>query len=158
MFLEKGVLKICSKFTGEYPSLSAISIKLLFIVRFENVRTLCLWNKSDHNETGEHSYNYWYVDHVEWFRKYIINHYCTLILVGNVSTCPSKCWKPNPKFFPVKQSISLSVIFSIFIIKTSVLHPSRFVLRKGFLKICSKFTGEHSCGSVISIKLQSNFF
>ena len=30
-------------------------------------------------------------------------------------------------------------------------------LRKGFLKICSKFTGEHPCRSAISIKLQSNF-
>ena len=30
-------------------------------------------------------------------------------------------------------------------------------LRKGVLIICSKFTGEHSCRSVISIKLQSNF-
>ena len=28
-------------------------------------------------------------------------------------------------------------------------------LEKGVLKICSKFTGEHPCGSVISIKLQS---
>ena len=31
------------------------------------------------------------------------------------------------------------------------------VLRKSVLKILSKFTREHSCGSVISIKLQSNF-
>ena len=30
-------------------------------------------------------------------------------------------------------------------------------LRKGVLKICSKFTGEHPCRSAISIKLQSNF-
>ena len=30
-------------------------------------------------------------------------------------------------------------------------------LRKGVLKICRKFTGEHPCRSVISIKLQSNF-
>ena len=30
-------------------------------------------------------------------------------------------------------------------------------LRKGVLKICSKFTGQHSCRSVISVKLQSNF-
>ena len=30
-------------------------------------------------------------------------------------------------------------------------------LEKDFLKICSKFTGEHPCRSVISIKLQSNF-
>ena len=28
-------------------------------------------------------------------------------------------------------------------------------LRKGVLKICSKFTGEHPCQSMISIKLQS---
>ena len=27
--------------------------------------------------------------------------------------------------------------------------PPRGVLRKGVLKICSKFTGEHSCRSVI---------
>ena len=30
-------------------------------------------------------------------------------------------------------------------------------LRKGVLKICSKFTGEHPCRSVISIKLRSSF-
>ena len=35
-------------------------------------------------------------------------------------------------------------------------HPEVF-LRKAVLKICSKFTGEHPCRSVISIKLQSNF-
>ena len=30
-------------------------------------------------------------------------------------------------------------------------------LVEGVLKICSKFTGEHPCRNVISIKLQSNF-
>ena len=35
-------------------------------------------------------------------------------------------------------------------------HPEVF-LRKGVLKICSKYTGEHSCRSTISIKLQRNF-
>ena len=35
--------------------------------------------------------------------------------------------------------------------------PSRGVLRKCVLKICSKFTGEHPCRSVISKKMQSNF-
>ena len=30
-------------------------------------------------------------------------------------------------------------------------------LRNGVLKICSKYTGEHQCRSVISLKLQSNF-
>ena len=34
---------------------------------------------------------------------------------------------------------------------------SRGVLKKRFLKICSKFTGEHPCRNVISIKMQSNF-
>ena len=35
-------------------------------------------------------------------------------------------------------------------------HPDVF-LRKRVLKIWSKFTGEHPCQSVISIKFQSNF-
>ena len=30
-------------------------------------------------------------------------------------------------------------------------------LRKGVMKICSKFTGEHPCRSVISIKFQGSF-
>ena len=34
-------------------------------------------------------------------------------------------------------------------------HPEMF-LRKGAPTICNKFTGEHPCRSVISIKLQSN--
>ena len=33
---------------------------------------------------------------------------------------------------------------------------NKVALGKGVLKICSKFTGEHPCLSVISIKLQSN--
>ena len=33
---------------------------------------------------------------------------------------------------------------------------SEVFLRKGVLKICSKFTGEHPCQSVISIKLHSS--
>ena len=35
--------------------------------------------------------------------------------------------------------------------------PSRGFLGKGVLKICSKFTGEHPCRSVVSIKLQDLF-
>ena len=35
--------------------------------------------------------------------------------------------------------------------------PSEMLLQKGVPKMCSKFTGEHSCRSAISIKLQSNF-
>ena len=35
-------------------------------------------------------------------------------------------------------------------------HPE-VLLERDVLKICSKFTGEHPCRSVISIKLQNNF-
>ena len=35
--------------------------------------------------------------------------------------------------------------------------PPEVFLEKGVLKICSKFTGEHPCRSVVSMKLQSNF-
>ena len=35
-------------------------------------------------------------------------------------------------------------------------HPEMFLVKR-VLKICSKFTGEHSCQSVISMMLQSNF-
>ena len=35
--------------------------------------------------------------------------------------------------------------------------PPEVFLEKGVLKICSKFTGEHPCQTVISLKLQSNF-
>ena len=36
-------------------------------------------------------------------------------------------------------------------------HHPEVLLRKGFLKICSKVTGEHPCQCVISIKLGWNF-
>ena len=35
-------------------------------------------------------------------------------------------------------------------------HPEMFLI-KGVLKICSKFTGEHPCRSMISVKLLCNF-
>ena len=46
-----------------------------------------------------------------------------------------------------------------FLIPVEVVRSSRpeVFLRNGFLKIYSKFTREHPCGSLISIKLQSNF-
>ena len=40
---------------------------------------------------------------------------------------------------------------------TNRISPPDVFLLKGVLKICSKFTGEHPCRSVFSIKLQSNF-
>ena len=41
-------------------------------------------------------------------------------------------------------------------VSSRISRPEAF-LRKGILKICDKFTGEQSCRSVISVKLQSNF-
>ena len=35
--------------------------------------------------------------------------------------------------------------------------PPKMFLRKDVLKICRKFTGEHFCRSMISVKLQRNF-
>ena len=46
------------------------------------------------------------------------------------------------------------MFFSLIIFRSS--HQEVF-LRKGVLKICSKFRGEHSCRSASWIKLQSNF-
>ena len=45
-------------------------------------------------------------------------------------------------------------IFTIFILQ---MQPPRVVLRKGVLKICTKFIGEHTWRSVISVKLLCNF-
>ena len=42
-------------------------------------------------------------------------------------------------------------------IVTDAAKHGEVFLRKSVLKICSKFTGEHPCRSLISIKLQSNF-
>ena len=63
-------------------------------------------------------------------------------------------------FLQIKKACTLNFEAEIRILhKTSLQsfrssHPEVF-LGKGVLKICSKFTGEHPCRSVISIKLQS---
>ena len=43
VFLGKGVLKICSKFTGDHPCESAISIKLLHILRTTFLKNTSGW-------------------------------------------------------------------------------------------------------------------
>ena len=48
------------------------------------------------------------------------------------------------------EAVQIFFVEYVFIFRSSC--PEMF-LRKGVLKICSKFTGEHSCRSVISIKL-----
>ena len=48
----------------------------------------------------------------------------------------------------------MMTLISVWLYRSS--RPEVF-LRKGVLKICSKFTGEHPCRSAISIKLLCNF-
>ena len=57
---------------------------------------------------------------------------------------------------PVVSSCNPSVYYNWSIWTYRSSHPEVF-LRKGVLKICSKFTGEQPSRSVISIKLKSNF-
>ena len=64
----------------------------------------------------------------------------------------------SSKEFLKNNSYGVGLCLEILLIKK--IHrssPSEVFLAKGILKIYSKFTGEHPCRSVISIKLQSNF-
>ena len=54
-----------------------------------------------------------------------------------------------------KKRSGISIIDSL-TCKISEAAVQRCSLRKGVLKICSKFTGEHPCRSAISIKLTIN--
>ena len=67
-----------------------------------------------------------------------------------VYVIPKKCW-----FETELRSLDLYMFRSLRYACTS--RPSEVFLRKGVLKKCSKFTGEHPCRSAISIKLLSNF-
>ena len=63
----------------------------------------------------------------------------------------------HPKKLKVKVlSFNISVT-SYFNLRTFRRSPPEVFLGKGVLKICSKFTGEHPCGIVISINLLCNF-
>ena len=79
------------------------------------------------------------------------------------SSCRSVPWEITTLKFKGRFPGNLPEVFSaVFLgnpMKRCYLqkHSPRDVLTKKFLKICSKFTGEHSRYCVISIKLQSNF-
>ena len=69
----------------------------------------------------------------------------------------------------MKNYIRLKTVFSFFNISGALhkknppqpltvrISPPQVFLGTSLLKICNKFTGEHRCQSVFSIKLQSNF-
>ena len=48
------------------------------------------------------------------------------------------------------------IMLQRFALRAKLTYPEVF-LGKGVLKICSKFTGEHPCGSAFSINLLCNF-
>ena len=81
-----------------------------------------------------------------------LNAFCTYGCF-NENTCHFLLHCPN---FLVERNALLNKITTI---DTNIRsgHPEVF-LEEVVLKMCSKFTGEHPCWSVISIKLLCNFF
>ena len=86
-------------------------------------------------------------------------------MVNHVTTLPRGVWIAAWKIYP--WNVYVTPLYKI--IASMADHNQRrcqdlhrnsrpqVFLGKGALKICSKFTGEHPCRSVISIKLLCNF-
>ena len=138
VFLGKGVLKTCSKFTGEHPCRSVISIKLQ-----SNFIEIALRH-------GCSPVNFLHIFRTP-FPKNTSGGLLLEVRLG--------------KYGSGKDTLHLS---NCFIIETLGLHyycfsrvrssrPDAFLRRKGILKIRSKFIGEHPCRSVISINVLCNF-
>ena len=58
---------------------------------------------------------------------------------------------------PWEVNIKIAEVWIRYTIWNTQKQPSSGIPKKGNLKICSKFAGEHPCRSAISKKLQSNF-
>ena len=56
VFLKKGVLKICSKFTGEHPCRSVISIKFFFSDNMQQIYKRIPMPKCDFNKVAKQLY------------------------------------------------------------------------------------------------------
>ena len=67
------------------------------------------------------------------------------------------CYLVHTIVYILLQIYSYGFSFSSAIIRKARGSRPEVFLRKGVLKICSKFTGEHPCWSVVSIKLERNF-
>ena len=65
-----------------------------------------------------------------------------------------KMWGTFNEYFKTKNCAKILRFSKKF--SPQLKHDQKQLIR-GVLKVCSKFTGEHSCLSVISINLQSNF-
>ena len=155
MFLEKGVLKICTKFTGEHPCQSAISIKLQ-----SNFIEITLRH-------GCSPVNLLHIFRTPFSRNTTGCLLLNLILIREnplflLSKCKfffqislfNECKIPNIMKRPQILAVVSVGYVQIFLKKLSFNRSSRpeVFLGKGVLKICSKFTGEHSCRSAISIR------
>ena len=57
MLLEKGVLKICRKFTGEHPCRSVISIKLLYMYSCKYAAYFQNQNNNNDNNNNNNNNN-----------------------------------------------------------------------------------------------------
>ena len=90
------------------------------------------------------------------------------MFVKKLFTYLTRAYLKSKRCFNVKYSIyyfymktkilaDFQICISVSLKKVSRSSPAEVFLGKGVLKICSKFTWEHPCRSVISIKLQSNF-
>ena len=74
----------------------------------------------------------------------------------NVTSNVTSAWSKNQNvLYTLPDVYWMLIIFEIFWEMHRSKHPELF-LGKGVLKICSKFTREHPCRSVISIKSQSS--
>ena len=76
-------------------------------------------------------------------------------LAGIMSTCKKDDDLGKKSYLAISLLSLNQWIYTTLFFREAALQRCSY--KKSVLKICSKFTGEHPCQSVISIKLQSNF-
>ena len=161
-FLRKGVLKICSKITGEHPCRSAISIKMQRNFIEITLRHGCSPVNSPFARTTSGGLL------PIWSRLIltVLNAFPGEIIISclhvRTDSKVSLAWIEalNKEFQTFVQNRVVEIRKKHLARKLGLFRRScpNVFLRKDVLKICSKITGEHPCRSAISIKVQSNFF
>ena len=142
VFLEKGVLKTCDNFTGEHPCQSVISITLLC-----NFIEIALRH-------GCSSVNLLHISRIPFSRN---TSGWLLLLIKTYNSKHDKHRRPrnvrNINSVLFIYSCTLDFCQCVYIFRSS---RREVFLKKGVLKICSKFIWEHPCRSAILIKLLCN--
>ena len=98
--------------------------------------------------------------HISLLHILVIIIYSNLLLVPSFFIFGAKLPKASRELLSVIDiQGKLRYFYSLLIVTSSNTRSSNpeVFSRKGVLKKCSRFTGEHPCRSAISIKLQSNF-